>query len=145
MAVKRMKNLKKRLPKNPELQQNVSKQIEDYLKKGYAHKLTAQDLEDAVPGKVWYLPLNVVLNPKKPSKVRLVWDAAAAVNGSSLNSALLKGPDLLTNLPVVLYHFRERPIAFGGDIMEMYHQIRIRRSDKQSQRFLYRNDPFGPP
>ncbi|XP_058816083.1 uncharacterized protein LOC131679388 [Topomyia yanbarensis] len=145
MAVKRMQNLEKKLSKNPELQRNVSQQINQYLEKGYAHKLTVQDTEDAVPGKVWYLPLNVVLNSKKPNKVRLVWDAAAAVKGISLNSALLKGPDLLTNLPVVLYHFRERPIAFGGDITEMYHQIQIRRSDKQLQRFLFRNDPSGPP
>ncbi|XP_038106476.1 uncharacterized protein LOC119766148 [Culex quinquefasciatus] len=145
MAVKRMKSLERKLAKNQQLQENVAKQIEQYVTKGYAHKLTAQDVEDAVPGKVWYLPLNVVLNPKKPNKIRLVWDAAAAVQGTSLNSALLKGPDLLTNLPVVLYHFRERPIAFGGDIAEMYHQIQIKRSDKQSQRFLYRDDPSGPP
>ncbi|XP_062558270.1 uncharacterized protein LOC134223146 [Armigeres subalbatus] len=145
MAVKRMECLEKKLIRNPELQDKVSKLIEQYLEKGYAHKITAQDLEDAVPGRTWYLPLNVVLNPKKPGKIRLVWDAAAAVQGTSLNSTLLKGPDLLVNLPVVLYHFRERPIAFGGDIAEMYHQILIKRSDKQAQRFLYRDDPSCPP
>ncbi|XP_055610704.1 uncharacterized protein LOC129757483 [Uranotaenia lowii] len=146
MAVKRLKALERKLSRNPELKEKVSKQIAEYQEKGYAHKATAQDYADAAAGaKVWYLPLNVVLNPRKPSKVRLVWDAAAAVNGISLNSALLKGPDMLTDLPGVLFHFRERPIAFGGDILEMYHQIGIRRSDKQAQRFLYRDEPTDPP
>ncbi|XP_062703686.1 uncharacterized protein LOC134286128 [Aedes albopictus] len=145
MALKRMKSLERKLSKNPELALNVEKQIEDYQRKGYAHIATSKELMDSVPGKIWYLPLNVVLNPKKPGKVRLVWDAAASVQGRSLNSELLKGPDLLSSLPSVLCPFRERPIAFGGDIAEMYHQLRIRASDKSAQRFLYRSNASSSP
>ncbi|XP_062713168.1 uncharacterized protein LOC134290142 [Aedes albopictus] len=145
MALKRMKSLERRLGKDLELKRNVDRQIEDYQKKGYAHIATNTELMKAEPGKVWYLPLNVVLNPKKPGKVRLVWDAAASVQGKSLNSELLKGPDLLSSLPSVLCPFRERPVAFGGDIAEMYHQLRIRSSDKSAQRFLYRTNASGPP
>ncbi|XP_058449016.1 uncharacterized protein LOC131428977 [Malaya genurostris] len=123
MAVRRMKALEKRLEKDPELKQNVYKQISEYQVKGYAHKV---------------MPLKVVLNPRKPNKVRLVWDASAAVNGVSLNSELLKGPDMLVSLPGVLCSFRERPIAYGGDIAEMYHQIHVRSEDKSAQRFLFR-------
>ncbi|XP_065082921.1 uncharacterized protein LOC135705239 [Ochlerotatus camptorhynchus] len=138
MALKRMKTLERKLSRNPELQQNVEKQIADYKRKGYAHVATSQELMAAKPGKVWYLPLNVVLNPKKPEKVRIVWDAAASVQGTSLNSELLKGPDLLSSLPSVLCPFHERPVAFGGDIAEMYHQFKIRMEDKSAQMFLYR-------
>ncbi|XP_053698731.1 uncharacterized protein LOC128745678 [Sabethes cyaneus] len=138
MAVRRMQALERKLLKNEALRQNVEKQITDYQLKGYAHIATPAELVDTDPAAVWYLPLNVVTNPKKPGKVRLVWDAAATVNGVSLNTELLKGPDMLTSLPAVIQRFRERSVGFGGDIQEMYHQIRIRAEDKQAQRFLYR-------
>lgn len=80
----------------------------------------------------------MVLNPRKPDKVHLIWDAAAPIKGISLNSELLEGPDMLVSLPGVVCHYRERPVAFGGDIAEMYHQIRIRPEDKSAQRFVYR-------
>ncbi|XP_053699076.1 uncharacterized protein LOC128746050 [Sabethes cyaneus] len=131
--------------KNPELQQNVQQQIVEYEVKGYAHKITKEELAKAEKSAVWYLPLNVVVNPRKPGKVRLVWDAAASVNGISLNTELLKGPDMLQSLPSVINHFRERRIAFGGDIQEMYHQIRIRAEDRQAQRFLFRSSPADVP
>ncbi|XP_055526882.1 uncharacterized protein LOC129719513 [Wyeomyia smithii] len=100
----------------------------------------ARQLAETDPRKRWYLPLNVILKAKKPGSIRLVWDAAATVNGVSLNSQLLKGPDMLTPLTSVISLFRERRVAFGGDIREMYHQIKIREADKQSQRFLHRKN-----
>ncbi|XP_039451485.2 uncharacterized protein LOC120430439 [Culex pipiens pallens] len=145
MALKRMKALERKLAKNPVLQKNVDEQIAEYQQKGYAHVATPNELNQAEPGKIWYLPLNVVKHPKKPEKVRLVWDAAASVRGKSLNTELLKGPDLLTSLPTVLSRFRERPIAFGGDIAEMYHQLQIQPSDKSAQRFLYRPNGSNQP
>ncbi|XP_058456945.1 uncharacterized protein LOC131434299 [Malaya genurostris] len=145
MAMRRMKALERRLSKNPSLNENVFAQINDYQIKNYCHRATQAELNAVDRSKIWYLPLNIVLNPKKPNKVRLVWDAAASVNGVSLNSNLLKGPDLLTSLPAVISKFRERRIAFGGDIREMYHQIRIREEDKQAQRFLFRFDSHDSP
>ncbi|XP_062704467.1 uncharacterized protein LOC134286808 [Aedes albopictus] len=145
MAVRRMKALDRKLERNPALKENVCRQIEDYQSKGYAHKATDAELSETPLNAVWYLPLNVVVNPRKPGKVRLVWDAAASVNGTSLNSELLKGPDMLVPLPRVICHFRGRPVAFGGDIQEMYHQIRIRTEDKQAQRFLFRNSSEEAP
>lgn len=145
MALKRLCSLERRLKKNPTLEQAVRKQVEYYQMMQYAHKATRAELDSADPGKVWYLPINVVLNPKKPNKLRLVWDAAAQVEGTSLNSMLLTGPDLLTSLPAIIQKFRERAIAFGADIREMYHQIKIRKDDKHSQRFLFRDDPSQKP
>lgn len=113
MALKRMMALERRLSKDQRLQTAVHGQIEAYQQKGYAHKASDAELGNSDHLKVWYLPLSVALNPKKPNKVRLVWDAAASVNGISLNSNLLKGPDLLTSLQAVFSKFRERPIAIG--------------------------------
>ncbi|XP_055623638.1 uncharacterized protein LOC129767049 [Toxorhynchites rutilus septentrionalis] len=67
----------------------------------------------------------------------LVWDAAAAVEGVSLNSKLLKGPDFLTSLPSVVCKFRQYSIGFGGDIREMFHQLMIRPEDRQALRFMF--------
>ncbi|XP_065087716.1 uncharacterized protein LOC135709338 [Ochlerotatus camptorhynchus] len=145
MALRRLKQLEKKLEKNPELHVNVCKQIDEYQEKGYAHLATPEELVGTEPDKVWYLPLNVVLNPKKPGKVRLVWDAAATVQGISLNSQLLKGPDMLVPLVTVVVGFWEYRIAVGGDLREMYHQMKIIARDRQVQRFLFRKDSKGPP
>ncbi|XP_065081592.1 uncharacterized protein LOC135704092 [Ochlerotatus camptorhynchus] len=145
MAVRRMRALERKLGKDPALKQKVCQQIEDYQTKGHAHKITAEELADTPSSVVWYLPLNVVLNPKKPGKVRMVWDAAASVGGVSLNSELVKGPDMLVPLPKVVCCFREGRIAFGGDIQEMYHQMNIRCEDKQALRFLFGTDESGAP
>lgn len=96
MALGRLQCLERRLQKHPALKASLDKQILEYQAKGYAHKATAQELAVADPKRGWYLPLGIVTNPKKPEKVRIIWDAAAKVNGVSFNSMLLKGPDLLT-------------------------------------------------
>ncbi|XP_058448834.1 uncharacterized protein LOC131428811 [Malaya genurostris] len=137
MALRRMKALERKLENDQMLKENVYKQINQYQVKGYAHKATREELFDTPQSNIWYLPLNVVLNPRKPGKVRLVWDAAASVKGVSLNSELMKDPDMFVSLPGVICRFREKPIAFGGDIEEMYHQIRVRSEDKSAQRFLF--------
>lgn len=50
--------------------------ISDYLTKGYASKLSTIDLEKEHP-RTFYLPIFTVTNPKKPGKIRPVFDAAA--------------------------------------------------------------------
>ncbi|XP_058840859.1 uncharacterized protein LOC131696330 [Topomyia yanbarensis] len=145
MAERRLKCLERRLRVDPELQHAFSDQIVEYLERGYAHKATSEELQGTDPRKVWYLPLGVVRNPRKPTKIRIVWDAAAAVKGVSLNSMLLKGPDLLKPLLSVLCRFRQKQYAITADIRQMFHQIIVQKEDRQSQRFLWRTDPESPP
>ena len=78
------------------------------------------------------------LNPNKPGKLRLVFDAAGRTDGTSLNDTLLRGPDLLNPLPAVLFIFRQDRITFTSDIKEMFHQVMIKVEDRASQRFLWR-------
>ncbi|XP_062708042.1 uncharacterized protein LOC115258210 isoform X2 [Aedes albopictus] len=140
MAYKRMKNLEARLDRNPSIREVLQKQIDEYVAKGYAHKITESEMTETPPERCWYLPLNYVVNPKKPGKIRMVWDAAAKANGVSFNESLLKGPDLVASLSGVINGFRERKVAFGGDIREMFHQILVRQEDRQAQRFLFKSD-----
>lgn len=144
MALRRMSCLESRMRKNPILAANLKNQIKDYISKGYARKLSDKEIHES-KAKTWYLPLFTTVNVNKPDKVRLIWDAAASINGISLNSMLLKGPDMLCSLPEILYRFRERRVAIVGDITEMYHQVAIIREDQDSQRFLWRDNPSEKP
>ncbi|XP_055612678.1 uncharacterized protein LOC129759287 [Uranotaenia lowii] len=145
MAVNRMRSFEARMNRNLGVKEAIEEQIADYIARGYAHRITQNELRETKPEKVWYLPLNFVTHPKKPGKIRLIWDAAAKVKGVSLNDKLLKGPDMITSLPAVINGFRERKIAFGGDIRQMFHQIQIRAEDRQAQRFLYRSNSYEEP
>ncbi|XP_062537883.1 uncharacterized protein LOC134206211 [Armigeres subalbatus] len=66
MAYRRMQSLEQRFKKDPELQHKIACTIDDFVKKGYAHKATANELSSSEIGREWYLPLNVVVNAKKP-------------------------------------------------------------------------------
>ncbi|XP_062550790.1 uncharacterized protein LOC134215671 [Armigeres subalbatus] len=99
MALRRLECLERRMSKNQQLKENLHQQIMQYQSKGYAHRASKVELDNMDPRKVWFLPLGVVVNPRKPGKTRIIWDTAATVDGVSLNSFLSKGPDQLTELP----------------------------------------------
>lgn len=138
MALRRFHLLEKRMQKNPELAVAIDQKIADYLTKGYIRKVQDEERKPAAT-RVWYLPVFPVVNPNKPGKIRIVWDAAASVFGISLNSALLKGPDQLCSLLSILLQFRTDKIGLTGDIREMYHQVYIREQDRPCQRFFWRD------
>ncbi|XP_055585281.1 uncharacterized protein LOC129738121 [Uranotaenia lowii] len=143
MALSRLEGLERRMERNPDLGENLRRQMREYVEKKYAHRATAVELNQADPKRIWYLPVGVVTNPKKPAKVRMIWDAAAKVDGISLNSMLLKGPDQTASLVAVLFRFRQFQVS--SDIREMFHRIHIRDDDKHSQRFLWRENPTEKP
>lgn len=123
------------MKRDPKLCSNLEEQIQQYVDKGYARKLSNVEIE-TINEKTWYLPVFPVIHPHK-SKIRLVWDAAAKSHGVSLNSVLLKGPDMFNSLQGSLYKLRERAVGISADIQEMFHQIKIRLEDESSQRFLW--------
>lgn len=135
-----MEASERKLEKDPYLDGEMREQIAEYVEKGYAHRITAAESEFTESGHVWYLTLQVVRNPRKAEKVRLIWDAAAQVNGVSLNDRMLKGLDLLRALTVLL-RFHQKPVAFHGDIWEMFHQFHIHQRDRQAQRFMFQERP----
>ncbi|XP_062556661.1 uncharacterized protein LOC134221484 [Armigeres subalbatus] len=111
MALRRHRCLEKRMENDPQLAEVLHQKIVDYTEK--------------------------ITNPNKSGKVRIVWDAAAKAHGISLNSVLLKGPDLLRSLLNILLRFRLHPVAVTGDIREMFHQVKIPQEDQQYQCFYW--------
>lgn len=135
-AMRRLECFEKKLLKDENLRQFTSERIEDYINKEYIRKLTQSELADGP--KTWYLPIFIVTNTNK-QKHRIVWDAAYVSNGVSLNSELLAGPDQLSSLIFVLYNFRMRKYGVTADIKEMFHRIKVKHSDQDAQRFLWRD------
>ena len=88
-------------------------------------------------GVAWYLPHHPVVTPNKADKVRVVFVCAARCNGVSLNSQVLQGPDLTSNLVGVLIRFREKPIAIMADIERMFHQVHVSPKDCDAPRYLW--------
>ncbi|XP_067615344.1 uncharacterized protein [Eurosta solidaginis] len=144
MVLKRLKSVERKMNCNAEFAKVYKEIIDSYIRKGYARKLTTSESILSSPH-TWYLPHFAVANPNKPGKLRFVFDAAAQVNGISLNSCLLKGPQEYKPLPSILFRFRERAVGLCGDIKEMFHQILIRPEDRCAQRFLWRNGDSGQP
>lgn len=139
MARKRLRCLRKKLENNDHLRLAMDEQISDHAAKGYIRLLSEQEASYRTD-RTWYLQMFPVINPNKPSKVRIVWDAAAKLNGISLNSTLIKGPDQLSSLVGVVQRFRLHKFVICGDIKQMFHQVRIRKEDQDSQRFLWQDD-----
>ena len=111
---------------------NVSKK---YMERGYVRKL--KDDDHLASG--WFLPHFPVLRPDKDTtKTRIVFDAAAKFEGTSLNDQTYKGPNLQRDLFDVLLRLRRLPIAVVYDIEEMYLRIGIAHADKLYHRFLWR-------
>lgn len=138
MALSRLRGVESKMRRDPDYAQQYQNEIENYIKKGYARKLS-DDETNQHADREWYLPHFAVQNPNKPGKFRLVFDAAAMSNGVSLNSALLSGPDENVPLARILFQFRLGIVGVCADIREMFHQVRIRTTDQHSQRFLWRN------
>ncbi|XP_055910847.1 uncharacterized protein LOC129945212 [Eupeodes corollae] len=139
MAFRRLVSFEKSLKRKPHLLEWQNNHMRTLLEKGYARIASEQELSIKWP-RVWYTPTFIVENPNKlPIKPRCVCDVAAKVDGVSLNTFLLKGPDNLVPLHAGLFKFRERKVAVNADVKEMFHQIKIKKEDQQCQRILWRD------
>ena len=58
--------------------------MKSYISNGFARKLSEEELSKE-SSTHWYLPHHPVTSPTKPGKVRIVFDAAAEHEGTSLN------------------------------------------------------------
>ena len=137
MAYSRLRNTEKRLIRQASVGEDYKRVIASYVEKGYIRKVPQAEDE---PQCLWYLPHFPVCRPERSTtKTRIVFDASAKFQGTSLNDQILPGPKLQTNLFEVLLRFRRFPVAFACDVSEMYLQIRIPPPDRPMFRFLWRN------
>lgn len=115
----------------------IKDQINNLLAKNYARELKPDEIKN-YSSKTFYIPLFITESATK--RLRLIWDAAAKVNGMSLNDYLLPGPNLYNNLQTMLFKMREGKYLVKGDIGEMFHQVFIIKEDRQALRFIWKNE-----
>ncbi|KFD45771.1 hypothetical protein M513_13349 [Trichuris suis] len=137
-AVRRFSSLERRLNSDAELCAKYVAAMQEYIAAGHARKLSPEEVNAGPLDRTWWLPHHPVINPNKPSKLRIVFDAAATFKGVSLNSALLKAPDLTANMTSVLLRFRLYPVAVSSDIIKMFHQVMVQPPDRSALRFVWK-------
>ena len=136
MAYNRLRSLRKRFSSDKTYLKHYIEFMNAMLEKGYAEPAQQVDSEQ----NVWYIPHHGVYHPKKPNKVRVVFDCSAQYGGESLNKNLLQGPDLTNNLTGVLQRFRKEPIAIMCDIEAMFYQVQVPEDHRDLLRFLWWED-----
>ena len=106
LAKNRLRYLKKRLDKNPDVLNTYDEIIKDSLTQGIVEKVPRLS-EHKDPGTVHYLPHQpVIRKDREATKLRIVFDSASKTkNGLSLNDSLLTGPCLLPLLNDILFDF----------------------------------------
>jgi hypothetical protein len=141
IALQRLFALERRFKKEPKLAEEYHAVIgsaEEYIRLGHARLMTAEEAKERT-NKTWYLPHHgVVSENSTTTKVRIVFDGAAEYDGTSLNKKLLRGPNYLVSLIGVLLRFRRNKIPVSGDIVKMFHQVKVAKEDREAFRFLYR-------
>ena len=135
MAESRLGHLKRKLSRDSTMRIKYTCFIDDLLIKGYARKIPDKPDKD-VSSISWYLPHHNVVNPKKPDKVRVVFDCAAKFNGESLNNNVLQGPDLTNSLVGVLCRFRQENVAIVADVEAIYHQVSVNPNDTDALKLM---------
>lgn len=129
----RLNQLKRKFDRNERYKADYIKFMNDIIERG-----DAEEVEDeGLPGETWYIPHHGIYHPKKPEKLRVVFDCSAKCKGTSLNENLLCGPDMINNMTGVLVRFRQHKIALMCDVEKMFHQFEVKESDRNYLRFLW--------
>ena len=136
MALKRLKHLKKKLNKDPQLKARYTTEMQLMVDKGFAERVPENEDLKSNP-KRWFISHHAVFNPKKPDKLRVVFDCATEYQGASLNKMLMQGPDLVNSLVAVLLRFRKDKIAIISDIEAMFYQVKVVPQHRDSLSFLW--------
>ncbi|CAB4017090.1 Hypothetical predicted protein, partial [Paramuricea clavata] len=136
LASYRLQQLKSRFEKDDKYKKDYVTFVNDMIKKGYAERVPPSEVTTE-EGKCWYIPHHGVYHPKKPSKIRVVFDCSSQYKGESINKYLLQGPDLTNKLIGVLTRFRQETVAFTTDIEAMFHQVKVTKECQDFLRFLW--------
>lgn len=133
-AHRRFLALERKLKNDSDLRIMYHKVILEYLKEGYISECDS-DLTDG-----YFIPHHGVLKQESSTtKLRIVLDASAKTHtGFSLNDLLYAGPNLQTDLFLLLLNFRLFPIALTADIKQMYLQLEVNPTHRKFLKILFR-------
>ncbi|XP_063931848.1 uncharacterized protein LOC135143838 [Zophobas morio] len=143
LAVQRFLWLEKRPQRNPELYQQYSAFMQEYLALNH---MEPADVPSGDSSAFFYIPHHSVLKPDSlTTKLRVVFNGSASLpHQSSLNDHLYVGPKLQRDLISILLTFRLHKVVFVADIKMMYRQILITLEHRDYQRIIWRFSPNEP-
>ena len=133
MASQRFDLLEKKL-KDPTYSAHYHEFMTQIINHGDAEVVPTGELEKV---ESWYIPHFGVYHPKKPHKIRVVFDCCAKTQGHCLNDYLLQGPDQINSLLGILLRFRKEEIAITCDVERMFHQFRVSERHRDLLRFFW--------
>ena len=138
-AFRRLLQLKRRFLADGRYRDDYVTFMETMIEKGFAERVKpgASSSPDTEQRNVWYIPHHGVYHPKKPTKIRVVFDCATEFKGESLNKHLLQGPNLTNTLTGVLNRFRQEHVGLMCDIESMFYQVYVAEEYRDLLRFLW--------
>ena len=92
MALSRLNSLRRKLMKDDTYRAQYQAFMGNLIRNHHAEIVPDAEVQTD-DGHGWYIPHHGVYHPKKPGKLRVVFDCSAVQNGQSLNKHLLQGPD----------------------------------------------------
>lgn len=136
IALHRLTKLQTHMETNKKYRDDYITFMNELIERNYAGRVPESELANE-DGNVWYIPHHGVYHPRKPEKIRVVFDCSANYKGESLNDHLLQGLDLTNRLMGVLCRFRKDPTAFMCDVEAMFHQFKVAEAHRNFLRFLW--------
>jgi len=136
--------MEKRFARDVQLQALYRDFMREYEDLGHMSPIDAR--EPTANGRLCYLPHHEVLKDADGKvKLRVVFNGSStSPSGTSLNSKLHIGQNLLPALPDILTRWRRHKHAMATDIEKMYRQIMVHQADRDLQRIVWRRDEAEP-
>lgn len=94
----------------------------------------AVEVQDEI---AWFLPHHGVHHPRKPDKVRVVFDCKVRLQGIGLNDIIYSGPNIINSLIDVLLQLRIHEHFSSGDVEAMFMRIEMSHADRRYFGFMY--------
>ncbi|XP_066590622.1 uncharacterized protein [Prorops nasuta] len=145
LAITSFYSLRRRFNRDPELARDYCAFMDQYENLGHM-QLVPED--EIVNERAWYLPHHAIVSRISSSqkKFRVVFNASRRIsNQKCLNDFLLPGPILQSDLSLILTSWRQHRFVFTADIVKMFRQVLINKSDQDLLRILWSSNPNLPP
>lgn len=113
-TLQRFRTLEKRLSANPQLQEQYSACLEEYINLGHMIEVKQKDIPKSGH---YFLPHHAVIKEaSSTTKLRVVFDASFRTsNGVSLNDQLMIGPSLQNNVTDIILRWRLYQYSFTAE------------------------------
>ncbi len=127
-TMRRLRLLEKKLRHNPSLLEEYRPKMQKLLDDGHAEPASKLPT-------MWTLPHFPSFHDYKA--MRIVFDCAASINGVSLNSMALPGPNQANMLLEVFLRWRQRKYRWMGDVRAMFYNCVVPKKQRPYLRYFW--------